>query len=87
MMQSLLRRGLGTYLMSSGRLQGPRKYSEPLSKARNIMNLYELSPINEGMIFLAPNATVIGDVFMGNDIAVWHGSVIRGDMNRVRYPG
>ena len=82
-MRSLLQRGLSSFLMSSGRLQGPRKFSESLSKARNIMSLYDLHPGNEGFVFLAPNATVVGEVFMGDDIAIWHGSVIRGDMNRV----
>ena len=70
--------------MSSARLQGPRKYSETVSKARNIMDLYELSVANEGQIFVAPNATIVGEVFMGSNIAVWHGTVIRGDMNRVK---
>ena len=49
------------------------------------MDLYDLHPDNEGYIFLAPNATVVGEVFMGNDIAIWHGSVVRGDMNKVTY--
>jgi carbonic anhydrase/acetyltransferase-like protein (isoleucine patch superfamily) len=31
--------------------------------------------------FLAPNATVVGDVVMGNDCSVWFNAVIRGDVN------
>lgn len=84
-MFGLLRRGLGSFLFSSQKLQGPRPYSEVVSRARNIMNLYDLNVYNEGFVFLAPNATVIGDVFMGADIAIWHGTVIRGDINRVTY--
>ena len=33
--------------------------------------------------FLAPNATIVGDVWMGTEIAIWHGTVIRGDMNNI----
>src|ERR1700676_1152311 len=34
--------------------------------------------------FLAPNATVVGDVVMGNDCSVWFNTVIRGDVNSIR---
>jgi carbonic anhydrase/acetyltransferase-like protein (isoleucine patch superfamily) len=49
------------------------------------MDLYDLNVYNEGFIFIAPNATVVGDVFLGADIAIWHGTVIRGDINRITY--
>lgn len=34
--------------------------------------------------FLAPNATVVGDVEMGEDCSVWFNAVIRGDVNSIR---
>lgn len=34
--------------------------------------------------FLADNATIIGDVVMGNDCSVWFNAVIRGDVNSIR---
>jgi carbonic anhydrase/acetyltransferase-like protein (isoleucine patch superfamily) len=34
--------------------------------------------------FLAPNATIVGDVVMGNDCSVWFNAVIRGDVNSIR---
>ncbi len=34
--------------------------------------------------FLAPNATIVGDVEMGNDCSVWFNAVVRGDVNSVR---
>jgi carbonic anhydrase/acetyltransferase-like protein (isoleucine patch superfamily) len=34
--------------------------------------------------FLAPNATVIGDVEMGNDCSVWFNAVVRGDVNSIK---
>lgn len=34
--------------------------------------------------FLAPNATLVGDVRMGNDCSVWFNAVVRGDVNSIR---
>ena len=34
--------------------------------------------------FLAPNATVIGDVEMGSQCSIWFQAVIRGDVNKIR---
>jgi carbonic anhydrase/acetyltransferase-like protein (isoleucine patch superfamily) len=33
---------------------------------------------------LAPNATICGDVIMGEDCSVWFNAVIRGDVNSIR---
>jgi carbonic anhydrase/acetyltransferase-like protein (isoleucine patch superfamily) len=35
-------------------------------------------------IFLADNATVVGDVVMGKDCSVWFNAVIRGDVHSIR---
>lgn len=34
--------------------------------------------------FLADNATVVGDVVMGNDCSVWFTSVVRGDVHYIK---
>lgn len=34
--------------------------------------------------YLAENATVVGDVEMGNDCSVWFTAVVRGDVNAIR---
>jgi carbonic anhydrase/acetyltransferase-like protein (isoleucine patch superfamily) len=34
--------------------------------------------------YLADNATIIGDVHMGDDCSIWFGAVIRGDVNPIR---
>ena len=34
--------------------------------------------------FIAPNATIVGDVVMGNDCSIWFNAVIRGDVNSIR---
>lgn len=37
------------------------------------------TPKNEGTVFLAPNATVLGDVVLKPGSSVWYGAVLRGD--------
>jgi carbonic anhydrase/acetyltransferase-like protein (isoleucine patch superfamily) len=34
--------------------------------------------------FLAPNATVVGDVIMGESCSIWFNAVVRGDVNSIR---
>ena len=34
--------------------------------------------------YIAPNATVVGDVVMGDDCSVWFNAVVRGDVNAIR---
>ena len=34
--------------------------------------------------FIAPNATIVGDVIMGDGCSVWFNAVIRGDVNSIR---
>ncbi len=34
--------------------------------------------------FIAPNATIVGDVIMGDDCSIWFNAVVRGDVNRIR---
>jgi carbonic anhydrase/acetyltransferase-like protein (isoleucine patch superfamily) len=34
--------------------------------------------------FIAPNATVVGDVVVGNECSIWFNAVVRGDVNSIR---
>ena len=34
--------------------------------------------------FTAPNATIVGDVIMGDDCSIWFNAVVRGDVNFIR---
>ncbi|RYY95798.1 MAG: gamma carbonic anhydrase family protein [Chitinophagaceae bacterium] len=34
--------------------------------------------------FIAPNATIVGDVIMGDGCSVWFNAVLRGDVNSIR---
>src|SRR3954471_5032237 len=49
-----------------------------------ILPVEEHQPLWGENCFIAPNATVVGDVIMGNDCSVWFNAVIRGDVNSIR---
>ena len=34
--------------------------------------------------YIAPNATIVGDVIMGRDCSIWFNAVVRGDVNAIR---
>ncbi len=34
--------------------------------------------------FVASNATIVGDVIMGDDCSIWFNAVVRGDVNKIR---
>ncbi len=41
-------------------------------------------PRADAAAFLAPNATLVGDVVLGPDSSVWYTAVLRGDLNSIR---
>lgn len=42
------------------------------------------SPRIPASAFIAPTATVVGDVVLGEESSVWYGTVIRGDVGAIR---
>lgn len=38
----------------------------------------------ETKAFIAPNATVVGDVVLEQDVSIWYGAVLRGDLGAIR---
>jgi carbonic anhydrase/acetyltransferase-like protein (isoleucine patch superfamily) len=40
-------------------------------------------PRQHPSVFLAPSATVVGDVTLEEESSVWYGAVLRGDINRI----
>ena len=44
----------------------------------------KISPVFGKNCFLAENATIVGDVVMGDDCSVWFNAVVRGDVNSIR---
>lgn len=49
----------------------------------NTMNYLDKSPTIAKTAWIAPNAMVIGDVTLGEDVSVWFGTVIRGDVHKI----
>ena len=49
-----------------------------------ILPVKGISPTFGKDCFVAPNATVVGDVVMGDQCSVWFNTVIRGDVNSIR---
>ncbi|WP_224999455.1 gamma carbonic anhydrase family protein [Cesiribacter sp. SM1] len=49
-----------------------------------ILPVKGISPQTGENCFIADNATIVGDVVMGNDCSVWFNAVIRGDVNAIR---
>lgn len=43
-----------------------------------------INPVFGNNCYLAENATVVGDVIMGDDCSVWFNAVVRGDVNSIR---
>lgn len=43
-----------------------------------------ISPRIDPTAFVAPNATIVGDVEIGEGSSIWFGAVLRADLNRIR---
>ncbi|KAK6115805.1 hypothetical protein DH2020_008074 [Rehmannia glutinosa] len=65
------------------RLQGNYYFQEQLSRHRTLMNLFDKSPLVDKDAFVAPSASVIGDVHVGRGSSIWYGCVLRGDVNSI----
>ena len=48
-----------------------------------ILTVLDKTPQFGNNCFIAPNATIVGDVVMGNEGSVWFNAVIRGDVNSI----
>ena len=48
-----------------------------------ILPVNGISPSFGNDCFIAPNATIVGDVVMGNQCSVWFNAVVRGDVNSI----
>jgi len=49
-----------------------------------ILPVKNSSPVFGQNCFLAPNATIAGDVVMGDECSIWFNAVVRGDVNSIR---
>jgi carbonic anhydrase/acetyltransferase-like protein (isoleucine patch superfamily) len=49
-----------------------------------VLPVFGKSPQFGKNCFVAPNATVIGDVVMGDDCSIWFNAVVRGDVHYIK---
>ncbi|HUQ67806.1 MAG TPA: gamma carbonic anhydrase family protein [Flavitalea sp.] len=49
-----------------------------------ILPVEGVTPVFGENCFIAPNATVVGDVVTGKDCSIWFNAVVRGDVNSIR---
>jgi carbonic anhydrase/acetyltransferase-like protein (isoleucine patch superfamily) len=49
-----------------------------------ILPVKGISPRLGANCFVAPNATIVGDVETGDDCSIWFNAVVRGDVNSIR---
>ena len=54
------------------------------SRAMSVLSFDGRKPRLGQGVFVAENATIIGDVEVGNDCSIWFGTVLRGDVNHIR---
>jgi len=55
-----------------------------MSDPSNITPYLGVHPQLGSGVYVHPSAQVIGDVMLGDDVSVWPGAVIRGDINSIR---
>ena len=83
---------LGTALRETGQaldrvgcsMQGSSAFRELISKHKTVRAVYDKTPALPSDGFIAPSASVMGDVVIGERSSVWYGAVLRGDVNRIR---
>ncbi|PUZ57177.1 hypothetical protein GQ55_5G407800 [Panicum hallii var. hallii] len=59
------------------RLQGKYFFHEQISRHRTLMNIFDKTPHVHRNAFVAPSASLIGDVQVGQGASIWYGCVLR----------
>lgn len=80
---NFLRRA-GAALDVAGKNMEVTQYTEKLVPSTRFVAVDKLIPKVSDESFVAPSASVIGDVTIGKHTSVWYGAVIRGDVNSVQ---
>lgn len=57
---------------------------ETLSRHQTLASFGGKRPTLGDSVFVAPNATITGDVQVGAHSSIWYGAVVRGDVNNVK---
>jgi len=69
------------------RAQGSEKFKELFSRHRQVMGVYEKQPEIANDAWVAPNASVIGEVSIASQSSIWYGCVLRADVNEIYVGG
>lgn len=60
------------------------KYTERLVPSTRFVAVDGVEPVvSEFTAFVAPSASVVGDVTVGKNSSVWYGAIVRGDVNKI----
>mmetsp|Transcript_2698 Transcript_2698/g.323 ORF Transcript_2698/g.323 Transcript_2698/m.323 type:complete len:216 (-) Transcript_2698:25-672(-) len=78
----MLRRALFKLPLRSQPVKLNTPYYEKLTRHRNLMPLYDLWPEYQNG-FIAPSATVVGEVELEANVTIWYNAVLRGDINKI----
>lgn len=77
-------RKMGQGLDNMGKSMEVCKFTERLVPSTRFVAVDGVSPtVSPLTAFVAPNASVIGDVTLGQNSSVWYGATIRGDVHQV----
>mmetsp|Transcript_3746 Transcript_3746/g.5407 ORF Transcript_3746/g.5407 Transcript_3746/m.5407 type:complete len:288 (-) Transcript_3746:142-1005(-) len=77
-------RKVGQSLDSLGKSMEVVKNAERLVPSTRFVAVDGVTPtVSTNTAFVAPNASVIGDVTLGKDASVWYGATVRGDVHKV----
>jgi carbonic anhydrase/acetyltransferase-like protein (isoleucine patch superfamily) len=78
-------RSFGQSIYNAGRKFTPGVGSEDVLVPSLRRKLYKGNlPALENTDFIAPNATVIGNVEVGESTSIWYGTTLRGDLNKIK---
>ena len=67
--------------MSTGAGLAPRPYTAGVTQRPIILPYAGKRPTFGRDVFVAPGASVVGDVRLGDRVSIWYGCVLRGDVN------
>ena len=62
---------------------GKEVFKETFSRHRAVMPLFDMAPEVPVDAFVAPSATIVGDVTLGSGASVWFGAVVRADRGNI----
>ncbi|KAM9958704.1 hypothetical protein ACTFIW_012293 [Dictyostelium discoideum] len=65
------------------KMQGDYAYVEKLNRHTRLTAFGDNAPIVGQKSFIAPNASIIGDVVIGKESSIWYNAVLRGDVNSI----